>query len=201
MANHGQRRAQILTTAQQLFAEQGFANTTTRQLNQTVGIADGLLYYYFPKGKQQLLDTIVAQGVAARLDNVDLTLNGATDLATLEAKLMTIMGRLWALLTSPEGYQVFIITIRERPRLSQEAADWLPHVMAEARTRIATGLEQLTWLILDEPATIQLAGMIFAIFQATLYSELLVTDQRRLTDASRERLQAQLHFLLTSIAA
>ncbi|WP_461215690.1 TetR/AcrR family transcriptional regulator [Lacticaseibacillus sp. GG6-2] len=200
MMNHGQRRAQILTTAQQLFAEHGFASTTTRQLNQTVGIADGLLYYYFPQGKQQLLDTIVAQGVTAHLDAIDLTLD-VDDLPALEARLVAIMQQLWGLLTSPEGYQVFVITIRERPRLSQDAADWLPKVMQEVRTRLTTALDQLPWLKLDAADTQQLATTIFAVFQATLYSALLISDQRVLTPAVSDQLNTQLHFLLTKITA
>lgn len=200
MMNHGQRRAQILTTAQQLFAEHGFASTTTRQLNQTVGIADGLLYYYFPQGKQQLLDTIVAQGVTAHLDAIDLTL-AVDDLPALEARLVAIMQQLWALLTSPEGYQVFVITIRERPRLSQDAADWLPKAMQEVRSRLTTALDQLPWLKLDAADTQQLATTIFAVFQATLYSALLIRDQRRLTPAVSDQLRTQLHFLLTKITA
>ncbi|WP_390409870.1 TetR/AcrR family transcriptional regulator [Lacticaseibacillus jixiensis] len=201
MINHGQRRAQILTTAQQLFAEHGFASTTTRQLNQTVGIADGLLYYYFPQGKQQLLDTIVAQGVTAHRAAIDLSLAGVADLPALEARLVAIMQQLWDLLTSPEGYQVFVITIRERPRLSQAAADWLPKVMTQGRKRLMTALNQLAWLKLDPADSKQLATTIFAVFQATLYSALLINDQRELTAAVSDQLHAQLHFLLTKVTA
>ena len=201
MTNHSQRRAEILATAQKLFAEQGFADTTTRQLNQTIGIADGLLYYYFPHGKQQLLDTIVAQGLADRLDHIDLTLAAAEDLAALETRLLSIMDQLWTLMTSPAGYQIFIITIRERPRLSQETADWLPKAMVEVRQRLAKELQQLPWLTLAPEGTQQLAATIFTSFQATLYSELLVNDHRVLPDATRTRLREQLHWLLTSVTA
>ena len=42
------RRAQILEAALQLFASQGFAATSTKQIAQRAGTTEGLLYHYFP---------------------------------------------------------------------------------------------------------------------------------------------------------
>jgi AcrR family transcriptional regulator len=42
------RRQQILETAVQLFARQGVANTTTRQIAREVGVSEGLIFKYFP---------------------------------------------------------------------------------------------------------------------------------------------------------
>jgi len=54
------RREQILTTALKLFAVQGFDGTSTRQIAKEAGIAEGLIFHYFPT-KASLL--------AALLDN------------------------------------------------------------------------------------------------------------------------------------
>src|SRR5215213_9793353 len=42
------RREQILKTALKLFAAQGFDATSTRQIAREVGIAEGLIFHYFP---------------------------------------------------------------------------------------------------------------------------------------------------------
>ncbi|NGX99115.1 MAG: helix-turn-helix transcriptional regulator, partial [Candidatus Afipia apatlaquensis] len=34
-------------------------NTSTKEINRAIGMADGLMYYYFPEGKQQILDAVI----------------------------------------------------------------------------------------------------------------------------------------------
>ena len=52
------RRGQILETALGLFAERGFDATSTRQIAREVGIAEGLIFHYFPT-KASLLTAIL----------------------------------------------------------------------------------------------------------------------------------------------
>src|SRR5689334_11362848 len=52
------RRAQILETALGLFARQGFDGTSTKQIAQSAGIAEGLIFHYFPT-KAQLLTAVL----------------------------------------------------------------------------------------------------------------------------------------------
>jgi AcrR family transcriptional regulator len=52
------RREQILETALKLFAEQGFDATSTRQIAREAGIAEGLIFHYFPT-KASLLTAIL----------------------------------------------------------------------------------------------------------------------------------------------
>lgn len=42
------RREQILDAAVGLFAERGFAATTTKEIARAAGVADGLVFHYFP---------------------------------------------------------------------------------------------------------------------------------------------------------
>ncbi len=44
----GERRQRILEAAMDLFARQGFHRTSTRQIAQAVGVAEGTLFNYFP---------------------------------------------------------------------------------------------------------------------------------------------------------
>ena len=52
------RREQILKTALKLFAAQGFDATSTRQIAKEAGIAEGLIFHYFPT-KASLLAAIL----------------------------------------------------------------------------------------------------------------------------------------------
>jgi len=57
-----QRRRQILDTAGQLFAERGFAGTTTRQIAAAVGTSETVLFRHFPT-KESLYAAILEQQV------------------------------------------------------------------------------------------------------------------------------------------
>ena len=59
------RREQILQTALKLFAAQGFDATSTRQIAREVGIAEGLIFHYFPT-KANLLAAILEDRVEER---------------------------------------------------------------------------------------------------------------------------------------
>jgi AcrR family transcriptional regulator len=52
------RRRQILETALRLFAKQGFDGTSTKQIAQEAGIAEGLIFHYF-RTKEHLLTTMM----------------------------------------------------------------------------------------------------------------------------------------------
>jgi AcrR family transcriptional regulator len=59
------RREQILKTALKLFAEVGFDATSTRQIAKEVGIAEGLIFHYFPT-KASLLTAILQDRLEGR---------------------------------------------------------------------------------------------------------------------------------------
>jgi AcrR family transcriptional regulator len=54
-------RNRILESAQHLFAQKGFAKTSTRQLAQEAGVAEGTLFRYFDN-KKAILVEVVTQG-------------------------------------------------------------------------------------------------------------------------------------------
>ena len=49
-----ERRKQLIDTALGLFAAKGFENTTTKEIAEASGVAQGLIYHYFA-GKEELL--------------------------------------------------------------------------------------------------------------------------------------------------
>jgi AcrR family transcriptional regulator len=59
------RREQILETALRLFAAQGFDGTSTRHIAKEVGVAEGLIFHYFPT-KASLLTAILQDRLEGR---------------------------------------------------------------------------------------------------------------------------------------
>jgi AcrR family transcriptional regulator len=59
------RRKQILETALTLFAERGFDATSTKQIAKEVGVAEGLIFHYFPT-KASLLTAILEDRLEGR---------------------------------------------------------------------------------------------------------------------------------------
>ena len=57
-----ERQENILRTAQQLFAEYGYANTSTKRIAQAADVSEGLIFKHF-KSKEGLLDAIVDSGL------------------------------------------------------------------------------------------------------------------------------------------
>ncbi|TCS80437.1 TetR family transcriptional regulator [Pectinatus cerevisiiphilus] len=56
------RMNEILEAAEQLFAVQGYYSTTIRDISQKIGVAQGMLYYYF-KSKEDVLETLLDKHV------------------------------------------------------------------------------------------------------------------------------------------
>ncbi len=77
-----ERRKAIVASAVPLFARKGFAGTTTKELAETAGISEALLFRHFPS-KKQLYDEILRSGCEG-----DPALEC---LATLEASTATLV--------------------------------------------------------------------------------------------------------------
>ena len=54
-------RQKLLDAATKLFSENGYARTSVRSINKSIGMADGLMYHYFPGGKEELIQVIVCE--------------------------------------------------------------------------------------------------------------------------------------------
>ena len=58
------QRERILQAAAQLFAEQGYANTTMAQIVRALGVTKPFVYYYF-RDKQEIFDCLLYTSDAA----------------------------------------------------------------------------------------------------------------------------------------
>ena len=68
--NHDVRRQEILDTAQRLFNNTGYEQTSIQTIIDEIGIAKGTFYHYF-QSKAHLLDELIDQMVCATLERVE----------------------------------------------------------------------------------------------------------------------------------
>lgn len=200
MIKNDQPKDKIIDVARKLFASRGFEATTTRMINKAAGTSEGALYYHFPHGKREILDTIVQQGIESRVSLLTVSLTNSTTVTGIETQMMTLFDQLWQAFQSETSYQSFIITIRERMLLSDEQSHWLIDAIQQIQARLSQAFQNIEKLALnDSQAADNLAMIVMSIFQKVLYDELLIKNQRRLSADVRERVRQQIHFLLAPI--
>lgn len=69
------RRKEILDTAMEQFANEGFDKTSISKISQKAGISKGLLYNYF-SGKEDLIKTIIFNGLDSLTSFIDPNQDG-----------------------------------------------------------------------------------------------------------------------------
>lgn len=197
MTKSEQQRENILAVAREMFASKGFEATTTRELNNRLDIADGLLYYYFPHGKKQILDTIVKQGIQTRVNSIDVAFSDVTDASALTRKLVSVFDNMWDLFGDEANYQSFMITIRERALLSDEQSNWIDETLNSLQDKLADSIKQapiFNDLIVDNADN--LASIVVGIYEKTIYDNLLIRDQRWINNEQRAKIIDQIHLLV-----
>lgn len=63
-------KRKLLDAAQKLFAKNGYAGTPVRSINRSLGLADGILYHYFPGGKKELFQAVIAENLLQIMEEV-----------------------------------------------------------------------------------------------------------------------------------
>ncbi len=109
------KREEIKTAAKHLFAEQGFAATTIRQIAGRANLEGGSLYYHFPD-KLAILYAILDEGNRELLDMADRVLHEG-DASVPERLRELILGHVRILAKDTAR---FIVVVRELSELSGE---------------------------------------------------------------------------------
>ncbi|MCR4657525.1 MAG: TetR/AcrR family transcriptional regulator [Lachnospiraceae bacterium] len=71
----------LLSSSRELFAKKGYKGTTVRAISQKAGLANGLLYHYFPEGKKEIFITLVAQDT----DKIRISFDDKRNISRYEA--------------------------------------------------------------------------------------------------------------------
>lgn len=141
-------RHRIFKIAAQLFLEQGYHETSMRQVAEAAGMGKSTLYDYFPS-KEELLLYFVEQ----EMDNTyqDALRIANTDRPATE-KLRAILLAFWNYLNA--NRKTAVLTARESARLSEEATQRLVTKHAKYRkileNVIRQGIQEGSFRLMDE---------------------------------------------------
>jgi AcrR family transcriptional regulator len=128
------RREHILETALKLFARHGFDGTSTKQIAQAAGIAEGLIFHYFPS-KDDLLNAVL-ETRHSFIGELRGLLEGAEQKSVAEVLHELATGWLSTLRREKEITLVLFSTAQTNPKVGAA----LRALIAEGVSRLSTYL-------------------------------------------------------------
>lgn len=158
-----QYRQELLSKCFDLFAHRGYANVTTRQIAQELGVSTGTLYHYFPS-KQLLFEQLVEQ-----ISRQDFAIFQAIDRNQSVIDRITALGQI---LLENKEYAIKQAAIWDN-FYQQESAQEMDRnsVFQQADQRYRQAISEL--LDLDDP---QLAKFIWTLIDGILIEHIRNDD-------------------------
>ncbi|MEH2049047.1 TetR/AcrR family transcriptional regulator [Nostoc sp.] len=108
-----QTRTRILEAAQRLFASQGFDGTTTRDLAQAAGVAEGTLFRHFPNKKAILVEVATSGWVEILTD----LLTELSEMGSYKAVAQVMRRRMWNFQKNADLMRVCFMEVQFHPDL------------------------------------------------------------------------------------
>lgn len=175
------RREQVLSAALALFCERGYAGTSTRRIAEAAGVAESLVFHYFPT-KDALLIALASRRhtFAGR---VLAAIEGAGE-GTARALLVTIAGGFSQVSAEERGFIGFMLAetqVNASLRAQVAAANEAVHAafVAALQRRVAAG---------ELRADASLSAAVFGFSGGFLF---FFTQHRELDDAAWRRAAAR----------
>jgi AcrR family transcriptional regulator len=113
LPSEAQTRTRILQAAQRLFASQGFDGTTTRDLAQAAGIAEGTLFRHFPNKKAILVEVATSGWVEILTD----LLTELSEMGSYKAVAQVMRRRMWNFQKNADLMRVCFMEVQFHPDL------------------------------------------------------------------------------------
>jgi AcrR family transcriptional regulator len=111
--SEAQTRTRILQAAQKLFASKGFDGTTTRDLAQAAGVAEGTLFRYFSNKKSILVEVATSGWVDILTD----LLTELSEMGSYKAIAQVMRRRMWNLHKNVDLLKVCFMEVQFHPDL------------------------------------------------------------------------------------
>lgn len=111
--SEAQTRSRILQAALKLFASQGFDGTTTRDLAQAAGVAEGTLFRHFPNKKAILVEVATGGWVEILTD----LLTELSEMGSYKAVAQVMRRRMWNLQKNADLMKVCFMEVQFHPDL------------------------------------------------------------------------------------
>ncbi|MCX7593703.1 MAG: TetR/AcrR family transcriptional regulator [Fischerella sp.] len=113
LPSEAQTRNRILQAAKRLFASQGFDGTTTRDLAQAAGVAEGTLFRHFPNKKAILVEVATAGWVEILTD----LLTELSEMGSYKAVAQVMRRRMWNMQKNADLMRVCFMEAQFHPDL------------------------------------------------------------------------------------
>jgi len=111
------RRREILSAAAKAFAEKGYHPTTIEEISETVDLAKGTIYLYFPS-KEALFLAVIEDGVQRMVELID---EAANLRGRIQERLTTLLNAM--LIFHWENQDFFRLFIKEASALERNSQD------------------------------------------------------------------------------
>ncbi len=111
--SEAQTRDRILEAARRLFASQGFDGTTTRELAQKAGVAEGTLFRYF-SNKKAILVEVATEGWVEVLTDL---LTELSEMGSYKAVAQVMRRRMWNMQKNADMMRVCFMEVQFHPDL------------------------------------------------------------------------------------
>jgi len=111
--SEAQTRTRILEAAQRLFASKGFDGTSTRELAQAAGVAEGTLFRYFPNKKAILVEVATSGWVEILTD----LLTELSEMGSYKAVAQVMRRRMWNFQKNADVMRVCFMEVQFHPDL------------------------------------------------------------------------------------
>jgi AcrR family transcriptional regulator len=158
-------------------------------------MADGLIYHYFPKGKLEILHTIVQESTEGKIQNLEEALRKIDNDMPIREMLLKIAQTIVD--NAHTDYELIIILLREQPLLMDEQIEWLPQAFDAIINKLTSLLEKRVLKGEIRPLNCKLMARQFvSIIQSYLIEQTFLGGKRRDRAESNQYLTVHIDFLL-----
>lgn len=164
--------SRILAAAQRLFARQGFEKTTTRQLAEAAGIAEGTLFRHF-ENKKAILVAVVTQGWSELLTDL---LTQLSEMGSYRAVAQLMRDRMLTLHKQSDLMRVCFMEAQFHPDLRDRIQSEIINKMTSVvEAFIQTGIERGTYRDLNPKVV---ARVFLGMFMIAGFSQDTLMDEQ-----------------------
>ncbi|BAY44649.1 TetR family transcriptional regulator [Scytonema sp. HK-05] len=179
-SSEAQTRTRILDAARRLFASQGFDGTTTRDLAQAAGVAEGTLFRHFPN-KKAILVEVATQGWVDILTDL---LTELSEMGSYKAVAQVMRRRMWNFHKNADLMRVCFMEAQFHPDLRDRIqSDVIVKMTDVAEAFFQTAMDKGIYRQMD--ATL-VAKVFLGMFAVAGFSNNTVMEP----DASPQQMQA-----------
>ncbi|NEQ33278.1 MAG: TetR/AcrR family transcriptional regulator [Leptolyngbya sp. SIO4C5] len=167
----GETQTKILRAAQRLFAQKGYGGTTTRDLAQAAGVAEGTLFRHFDNKKAILIE-VATQGWIEILTDL---LTELSEMASYKAVAQVMRRRMLSLPKNSDMMRVCFMEAQFHPELREQIqAEVIVKMTDVAEAFFQTAMDRGTYRQMN-PRVV--ARIFLGMFTVAGFSQMTLADE------------------------